>query len=131
VQTEGIEIHLTTPYSPSQNGITERMNLTLVKLGHAMLKGQDLPEFLWEYVILHAAYICNCSDMILLQTFTPFQGWHKWKPDVSHFREFGAPVWILLQAQKETQKMLPQSKRRLYIGLHDGSKAVKYYNAET
>ena len=31
-----IEIQLTAPYSPSQNGIAERMNQTLVELAHAM-----------------------------------------------------------------------------------------------
>jgi Reverse transcriptase (RNA-dependent DNA polymerase) len=128
---KGIEIHLTAPYSPSQNGIAERMNRTLVELGRAMLKGQDLPEFLWEFAVLHAAYIRNRSYTKPMETLTPFQGWHKRKPDVSHLREFGAPVWILLQGQKETRKMLPKSKRQAYVGFDDGSKAVKYYNAET
>jgi hypothetical protein len=27
--------------------------------------------------------------------------------------------------------MLPKSKRRAYVGYDEGSKAVKYYNAET
>jgi hypothetical protein len=128
---KGIEIHLTAPYSPSQNGVAERMNRTLAELGRAMLRGQDLPEFLWEPAILHASYIRNRSYTKPLQTLTPFQGWHKRKPDVSHLREFGAPVWILLQGQKETRKMLPKSKRQIYVGFDDGSKAVKYYNAET
>jgi hypothetical protein len=37
----------TAPYSPSQNGVAERMNRTLVEIAQAMLRG--LPEFLWEY----------------------------------------------------------------------------------
>ena len=41
---QGYELQMTAPYSPSQNGVAERMNRTLVELGHAMLKGQDLPE---------------------------------------------------------------------------------------
>jgi transposase InsO family protein len=107
---KGIEIHLTAPYSPSQNGIAEHMNRTIVELRHAMLKGQDLPEFLWEHAILHVAYIHNCSYTKPLQTLTPLQGWLNRKPVVSHLREFGAPIWTLLQEQKETQKMLPKSK---------------------
>jgi Reverse transcriptase (RNA-dependent DNA polymerase) len=53
------------------------------------------------------------------------------KPNISHLREFGAPVWILLQGQKEQRKMLPKSKRRVYVGFDDGARAVRYYNAET
>src|SRR5262245_7803220 len=130
-KNKGIDIRLTAPYSPSQNGVAERMNRTLVELGRAMLTAQDLPEFLWEYAILHAAYLRNLSYTKRLETLTPYQGWHKRKPNVSHLREFGAPVWILLQGQKEDRKMLPKSKRRSYMGYDEGSKAVKYYNAET
>jgi len=57
----GTEIQATAPYSPSQNGVAERMNRTLVELARAMLSARDLPEFLWEYAVLHAAYIRNRS----------------------------------------------------------------------
>ena len=36
---EGLDIQATAPYSPSQNGIAERMNYTSVELGRAMLRG--------------------------------------------------------------------------------------------
>jgi hypothetical protein len=35
------------------------MNRTLVELGRAMINTNDSPEFLWEYSILHAAYLWN------------------------------------------------------------------------
>ena len=34
---QGIEIQPTAPYSPSQNGVAERMNRTLVELARAMI----------------------------------------------------------------------------------------------
>jgi hypothetical protein len=61
----------------------------------------------------------------------PYEGWHCAKPNIFHLREFGAPVWILLQGQKEQRKMLPKSKRRVYVGFDDGTHAVRYYNEET
>ncbi len=53
----GVEIHATAPYSPSQNGVAEHMNHTLVELACAMLTAAQLPEFLWEPAIRHAVYI--------------------------------------------------------------------------
>ena len=53
------------------------------------------------------------------------------KPNVSHLQEFGAPVWVLLQGQKEQRKMLPKSKQCAYVSYDNGSKSVKYYNAKT
>jgi hypothetical protein len=128
---KGIDLRLTAPYSPSQNGVAERMNRTLEELACAMLRAHDLPEFLWEHATLHAAYIRNQSYTKHLKDVTPFQGWFDKKPNVAHLKEFGAPVWVLLQGPKQDRKMLPRSKRRVYIGFDEGAKAVKYYNAET
>src|ERR1700722_6285805 len=107
------------------------MNRTLTELARANLNSQEIPEYLWEYVISHAAYIRNRAYTKQMGTLTPFQGWFNYKPNIAHLREFGAPIWILLQGQKEQQKMLPKSKRRIYVGYDDRSNSVKYYNAET
>jgi transposase InsO family protein len=56
-QERGIETQQTAPYSPSQNGVAERVNHTLVELARTMLASTKLPEFLWEPVIQHAAYV--------------------------------------------------------------------------
>ena len=58
-KVHGMEIRYTAPYSSSQNGIAKWMNHTLVKLSQAMIIANDFPKFLWEYVVLHAAYIHN------------------------------------------------------------------------
>jgi len=47
------------PYSQAQNGVAERMNRTLVELARAMLSAANLPEFLWEPAVAHAAYLRN------------------------------------------------------------------------
>jgi hypothetical protein len=130
-KARGIEIHKTTPYSPSQNGMVERMNRTLIELGRAMLVAGELPKFLWEYAVAHTAYLQNHSYIKHLPTSTPYQGWFDAKLNVSHLREFGAPIWVLLQDEREQQKMLPKSKRCAYVGHDDGTKVIKYYNAET
>jgi len=46
--SKGMQVHMTAPYSPSQNGIAEHMNRTLEELARAMRLAADLPTFLWE-----------------------------------------------------------------------------------
>jgi Reverse transcriptase (RNA-dependent DNA polymerase)/gag-polypeptide of LTR copia-type/Integrase core domain/GAG-pre-integrase domain len=128
-QERGIEIQMTAPYSPSQNGVAERMNRTLVEIARAMIRG--LPEFLWEYAVSHASYLRNRVSTKRIKGQTPYERWFKKKPNVSHLREFGAPVWVLLQGQKVPRKMETKSRRRTFVGYDDGSKSIKYYNAET
>jgi transposase InsO family protein len=105
----GIDIQLTAPYSPSQNGVAERMNRTIVELARAMINKRDLPHFLWELAVSHAVYLRNRSYSKPLDK-TPYEIWKKKKPNVAHLREFGAPVWVLLQGKKEQRKILPKSK---------------------
>jgi len=126
-----MELQLTAPYSPSQNGVAEQMNRTLVKLAHAMLIASSLPEFLWEPAVAHAAYIRNRSYTTALADHTPYQGWFGIKPNVTHLREFGVNMWILLQGQNVACKILPKSKRRAYVGYDEGSKSIIYYNTKT
>jgi len=93
---------MTAPYSPSQNGVAERMNRTLVELACTMINTAKLPKFLWEPTVAHAAYVRNCAYTIAIQNETPYQVWHRTKPNISHLHEFEAPVWILLQGQNIT-----------------------------
>ena len=81
-QCEGIEIQMTAPYSPSQNGVAEQMNQTLVELAHTMIRG--LPEFLWEYAVAHSSYLRNRSYTNTLDDKTPYEMKYNIKPDVAH-----------------------------------------------
>ena len=128
---QGIELQMTAPYSPSQNGAAERLNRTLVELARAMMIAQNVPMFLWEYTIQHAAYLRERAPAQALLGKTPYEAWNSIKPDVSHLREFSSPVYILLQEQKRRPKLLPRSKQQIFVGYDDGSKSVKYYNPET
>ena len=125
-----MDIEMTVPYSPSQNGVAERMNRTLVELARAMLQASKLPEFLWECAVAHAAYLRNRAYTSVIIDKTSYKGWQR-KPNVTHLREFSTPVWILLQGQNKAQKILLKSQRRTYVGQDDASKSVLYFNAQT
>jgi tyrosine-protein phosphatase YwqE len=129
--SKGMEVHMTAPHSPSQNGVAKQMNRTLEELARAMHLAADLPVFLWEQAIAHVAYVQNRAYSSAVKTTTPYKHWHGHKLDISHLREFSAPVWILLQGQKVQPKMEAKSKRRALVRYEDGSKSVKFYNAET
>ena len=129
-RAEGIQLQLTAPYLPPQNGVAEHMNCMLIELACAMLASAQLPEFLWEQAVGHTAYMHNMSYLSSprLVKMTPYQVWYGQKPNVAHLREFAAPVWILKQGQNITCKMLLKSEQKAYMGNNDCSKAIKYYN---
>jgi len=106
------------------------MNCTLVELAQNMCAATTLPEYLWEEATAHVAYLRNQSYTMSVKGSTPYQKWHGTRPNVTHLREFGAPVWVLLQGQKVLQKMLPKLQHRSFVGFDDGLKSVKYYSTE-
>jgi len=73
LHSKGIELQTTAPYSPSQNGAAERLNQTLVERARAMMIARDVPMFLWEYAIRHAAYLRDCTPTKALAGKTPYE----------------------------------------------------------
>ena len=51
LDSEGIILEMTSPYLPSQNGVAERLNRTLIERARAMIINLGLPKFLWEEAI--------------------------------------------------------------------------------
>jgi hypothetical protein len=124
---KGIVIETTAPYSPSQHGVAERFNRTLLEIARAMLIDKQLPPFLWPEAVAHAAYIRNRSPTKALEGMTPYEAWTGVKPDVSHFREFGCDVWVLNQGIKGS-KLAPKSQKMKFMGFLDGAKAIRFYD---
>jgi len=48
---------MTAPDSSSQNGVAERMNWTIVELGRTMLRARNLSLYLWDLMVIYAAYV--------------------------------------------------------------------------
>ena len=57
----GIERHKTTVYTPQQNGVAKRMNMTLLKRARSMLSNANLQKELWIEAVAIAFYLINRS----------------------------------------------------------------------
>jgi hypothetical protein len=95
-----------------------------------MVNGHELPKFLWELVIKHATYLRNWAYTCICELM-PYQAWTGEKLDVSHLREFSAPIWILWQGAHIGHKLEPKSQQRQFVSFDDSAKAVKYYSLES
>lgn len=59
MKERGITLETTVPYTPEQNGRSERNNRTIVKTSRTMLKARDLPAHLWAEATAAAVYTIN------------------------------------------------------------------------
>jgi hypothetical protein len=95
-----------------------------------MIIAKNLPAFLWDEAVAHTTYLRNQVRTCALEHGeTPHEVWNKWKPNISHLREFGCDVWVL-DEDKTKSKLAPKSKMILTRYM-DGPKAIRYYDAAT
>ncbi|THH09759.1 hypothetical protein EW145_g1773 [Phellinidium pouzarii] len=92
--SEGIHRQHTIRAEPHQNGVAERANRTLVEGITTMLNEAHLPATFWWDAVAAFVHVHNRSPTSAVQGKTPFELWHKSKPDVSHFRVFGCTSYV-------------------------------------
>jgi hypothetical protein len=115
-KTEGIIYEKTVPDSPSQNGVAERLNLTLACMGRAMLIDADLSDWFWPFAIQCAVHIKNrLPHKALPPATTPFFFWNKHKPNVAHFRIFGSYCTARILSTNLT-KFQPRGESGRFLG---------------
>jgi transposase InsO family protein len=89
----GIQLQHTVPYTPQQNGVVERKNISLKEMASCMLHARSLPQKLWAEALNCANYIQNISPHRFVKDQTPFEAWSDNKPEVTHFCIFGSRAW--------------------------------------
>ncbi|MCO5586438.1 hypothetical protein L7F22_040378 [Adiantum nelumboides] len=129
-KSEGIRRQLTTPYTPSQNGVVERKNRTIMEMARAMLAHASLPRSYWAEACNTAVYIQNRSPTHALQDMTPFQAYYGRKPTVTHFRVFGCSAFVHIPKEKR-QKLDFKSRKLLFLGYSAESDAYRLYDPDT
>ena len=89
--SRGITYEKTIPDSPSQNGVAECCNLTLVSMARTMLLDANLSSWYWPFAIEATVHLKNrVPHRLLLPHKTPFEFWYNQKPDLSHLHLFGS-----------------------------------------
>ena len=110
----GIKFEYTTPYTAYQNGVSERLNRTLVQIARSMLHSAGLPLYLWGEAIDTACYIRN-RTLVGLGGLTPEEAYSGKRPYVGHLRTFRYVAYV--QEPLDTRdKLKPTATKTALIG---------------
>jgi len=129
-EEQGIRRFLTTSYSPQQNGVAERKNRTILDMVRTMLKSKNVPKELWAEVVQCAIYVQNRCPHAKLNKKTPQEVWSGRKSSVSHLKVFSSIAYVHVPAQQRT-KLEDQSKKYVFIGYDEKTKAYRFFNPIT
>jgi hypothetical protein len=120
---KGVAHETTARYSPEQNGVAERLNRVLMEKARAMLVESGLPSEMWAEAVVTANYTQNRTP-VTAHGKTPREAFHGKKPNVSHLRVFGAPVYM--HVPKELRdKLEPVSEKGRFLGYEPDAKAYR------
>ena len=114
------------PHSPQQNGVSQRMNRTLVESARSMIAHAGLSNIFWAEAISTASYVRNrLPTTALKERETPYERWYGRKPDVSHFRVFGCMAYAHVP---ERRKLDTKSKKMRFVGYSLTSKGYRLFD---
>ncbi|CAJ2667746.1 unnamed protein product [Trifolium pratense] len=126
----GIVHQLTTPYTPEQNGVSERRNRSIMEMARCMLHEKDLPKQFWAEAANTAVYLQNRLPTKVLKDKTPFEAWYGYKPSLTFLKVFGC-VCFAHVPQVKRDKLDKKAIPGIFVGYSSVSKAYKVYHPQS
>ena len=126
MKEHGIVHQKTTPQTPEQNGVSERLNLTIMDRVRTILIESQLPLSLWAEAVEYAIYTKNRSPTAVIKGKTPYEVFWGEKPDISNLRVFGSQCYVHNDSPTR-RKLDARAFPAIFIGYSVPSKAWRYY----
>ncbi|GJX99853.1 retrovirus-related pol polyprotein from transposon TNT 1-94 [Tanacetum coccineum] len=93
-EVKGISQNFSSPYTPEQNGVAKRRNITLIEAARTMLNSANLPKQFWGEAVNTTCYTQNRSIIVKRHGKTAYDMFRGRSPNIIHFHVFGCLVSI-------------------------------------
>nr|GEX85783.1 retrotransposon protein, putative, Ty1-copia subclass [Tanacetum cinerariifolium] len=117
----GIVQHLTSPYTPQQNGVSERRNHTLLDMVRSMFNLTTLPLSFCDYALESAVCILNMVPTKKVDK-TPYEIWHGKAPNLSYLKVWCCEAYV---KRDSANKLHQRSVKCIFVGYP--KKTMGYY----
>lgn len=123
----GIVHQRSTPYSPQQNGLTERMNRTVMEMACSMIVYKQIEKLWWAEAVSSAVFTTNRILNSAHPTKSPYEVCYEVAPALIQLRVFGSMGYTHLDNSKR-KKLDPKSFKCMLLGCAEGCKAYRVLN---
>jgi hypothetical protein len=127
LEEEGIKHEFSAPYTPQQNGVVERKNMSLIDTARTMLGEYKTLERFWSEAVNIACHAINRLYLHRLLKKTSYELLTGNKPNVSYFRVFGSKCYILVKKGRHS-KFAPKVVEWFLLGYDSNTKAYRVFN---
>lgn len=100
VKAQVVQLVITNPYTPEQNGCAERTNRTVVELARKMMVAHNIPKFLCAESVNTAVHVLNRtgpSQVVGKSPYEAFTGKSAW---IKKLHAFGAMCFVHVPKEK-------------------------------
>ncbi|CAA7036546.1 unnamed protein product [Microthlaspi erraticum] len=125
-QSSGIKRHRTCTYTPQQNGVSERMNRTIMDKVRSMLAETGLGQEFWAEATSTAVYLINRTPNSTIGFQLPEERWTGQKPDLSNLKRFGCTAYVHVVQEKTS----PRTIKGVFVGYPFGVKGYRVWIPE-
>lgn len=122
----GIRHEKTVPKTPEQNGVSERLNRTIVESARCMLQDSRLSKTFWAEAVSTAVYLKNRCPTKALPDKTPYEAWNGVKPNVDNLRVFGCSAFAHI-AKDERGKFDSKARKCIFLGYGETTKGYRLF----
>nr|GFB28875.1 retrovirus-related Pol polyprotein from transposon TNT 1-94 [Tanacetum cinerariifolium] len=122
----GIARHLIVAGTTQQNGLAERMNITLIDKVRFLLIQSGLPKTFLAQATCTAAYLINRSPSTAIDKKTPMEMWSGHPSDYRMLRTFDCVVYSHVQQGK----LEPRAVKCILLRYPEGVKGYRLYRLE-
>ena len=121
-----IQQNFTAPHTPEHNGVSERLNRTLVESGRALLIEAGLAKEFWSLAVKHVVYVKNRLYHSALSQgksgMSPFQSVFGKSPRFKNLRVFGCDT-RKLDHQHRSSSWSRKAEEMMFVGLSGNKKS--------
>lgn len=122
----GIKRHKTCSYTPQQNGVSERMNMSIMDKVRSMLVETGLDGSYWAEAASTAVYLINRSPNSSIGFEIPEEKWTGGKANYDHLKCFGCVSYV----HQVKEKTSPRASKRIFLGYAQGTKGYRVWLLE-
>ena len=126
----GIEHQLTAPYTPQQNGVSERKNRTIMEMTRCLMFEKNLPREYWAEAAHTAVFLLNRLPTKAVIRKTPYEVWYGFKPSLKNLKVFGSLCFVYVPRAKR-DKLDKKAEAGIFVGYSLISKAYRIFQPNT
>nr|GEW25602.1 hypothetical protein [Tanacetum cinerariifolium] len=127
LKKHGIIAYRTPPYTPQNNGVSERRNRTLLDMVRSMMSQTTLRKSFWDYALETVVRILNMVPTKKVDK-TPYKIWHGQAPKLSYFKVWGYKAFVKRDTLTKPDKLDPRSFKCIFVRYPKETMGYSFYN---